>query len=133
MLVSDTNDYCFPCMSQLVFGTAHVKFEEKLTLVGFVFDKKLTWKPMLNKVCSKGRQALGTMFRLKSLLGCSDLAILFKAFVRSTLEYGNLEYFAAAPGYLQRLDRIQATAERLCGHSFTALGAEGRQDTPGTP
>ena len=122
MLVSNTNDYCFPCMSQLVFGAAHIKFEEELTLVGFVFDKKLTWKPMLNKVCSKGRQALGAMFRLKSLLGCSDLAILFKAFVRSTLEYGNLEYFAAAPGYLQRLDRIQATAERLCGHSFTALG-----------
>ena len=38
------------------------------------------------------------------------------------MEYGNLEYFAAAPGYLQRLDRIQATAERLCGHSLTALG-----------
>ena len=91
-------------------------------MVGFVFDKKLTWKPMLNKVCSKGRQAIGAMFRLKSLLGCSDLAILFKTFVRSTLEYGNLEYFAAAPGYLQRLDRIQASAERLCGHSFTALG-----------
>ena len=33
-----------------------------------------------------------------------------------------MEYFAAIPGYLQRLDRIQATAERLCGHSFTALG-----------
>ena len=104
------------------FGAAHVKFEEELTLVGFVLDKKLTWKPMLNKVCSKGRQALGAMFRLKSLLDCSDLAILFKAFVRSTLEYGNLEYFAAVPGYLQRLDRIQATAEWLCGHSFTAIG-----------
>ena len=76
------------------FGAAHVKFEEELTLVGFVLDKKLTWKPMLNKVCSKGRQALGAMFRLKSLLDCSDLAILFKAFVRSTLEYGNLECFA---------------------------------------
>jgi hypothetical protein len=32
-----------------------------------------------------------------------------------------LEYFAAAPRYLQRLDRIQTTAERLCGESFTAL------------
>lgn len=43
MLVSNTNDYCFPCMSQLVFGAAHVKFQEELALVGFVFNKKLTW------------------------------------------------------------------------------------------
>ena len=49
------------------------------------------------------------------------LAILYKAFVRSTLEYGNLEYFAAAPEYLQRLDRIQANAERLRNQKFTAL------------
>ena len=65
--------------------------------------------------------AIKVMFRLKGILGCSDLAILFKAFVRSTLEYGNLEYFAAAPGYLHRLDRIQANAERLCNQKFTAL------------
>jgi hypothetical protein len=51
-------------MSQLSFGAVHVKFEEELVFVGFVFDKKLTWKPMLNKVCSKGRQALGAMRRL---------------------------------------------------------------------
>jgi len=61
------------------------------------------------------------MFRLKGLLGCSDLAVLFKAFVRSILEYGNLEYLAAAPGYLQRFDRIQERAEKMCGRQFTAL------------
>ena len=69
----------------------------------------------MSKVCSKARQALGAIFRLKTLLGCSDLAVLFKASVQSTLEYGNLEYFAAAPGYLRRLDRVQERAERLCG------------------
>ena len=79
----------FLYMSQLFVGAVHVKLEEELVLVGFVFDKKLTWKPMLNKVCSNGRQALGAMHRPKNLLGCSDLAVLFKAFVRSTLEYGN--------------------------------------------
>ena len=77
MLVSNTKDCCFPMMSQLSFGTAHVKFEEQLLLVGFVFDRKLSWKPMLNRVCSKGRQALGAVFRLKGILGCSDLAMLF--------------------------------------------------------
>lgn len=78
MLVSNTSDYCFPYMPQLSFGAVHVKFEEEVVLVVFVFHKKLTWKPMLNKVCSKGRQALGAMRRLKNLLGCSELAVLSK-------------------------------------------------------
>ena len=102
MLVSNTKDSgIFPLMSQLRFGEAHIQFEEELLLVGFLFDKKLTWRPMVNRICSKARQALGAMFRLKGLLGFSDLAVLFKAFVRSILEYGNLEYLAAAPGSLQ--------------------------------
>jgi hypothetical protein len=69
MLVSNTQD-CgyFPMMSQLSFGGAHIQFEEELLLVGFVFDKKLTWRPMVSKVCSKVRQALGAMFRLKNCL-----------------------------------------------------------------
>ena len=51
MLVSNTQD-CgyFPMMSQLSFGGAHIQFEEELLLVGFVFDKKLTWRPMVSRV-----------------------------------------------------------------------------------
>ena len=83
MLVSNTKDSgIFPLMSQLCFGGAHIQFEEEELLVGSLFDRELTWRPMVNRICSKARQALGAMFRLKGLLGCSDLAVLFKAFVR---------------------------------------------------
>ena len=80
---------------------------------------------MVSRICSKARQlqALGAMFRLTSLFanGCSDLAVLLKAVVESILEYGNLGYLAAVPGYLQRFDRIQERAERVCGRQFIAL------------
>ena len=60
MLVSNTKDSgIFPLMSQLRFGDAHIQFEEELLLVGFLFDKKLTWRPMVSRICSKARQALG--------------------------------------------------------------------------
>jgi hypothetical protein len=122
MLVSNTQDCFYPAISQLVFCGKHIVFEEVLLLVGFLFDRKLTWKPMLDRVCSKSRQALGAVFRLKSMLRPSDIAVLYKAFVRSALEYGLLEYFAAAPGYLSKLDKIQRAAEKMCGMEFTPLG-----------
>jgi hypothetical protein len=122
MLVSNTRDCgCFPAMSRLVFGGAHVIFEEQLLLVGFLFDKKLTWGPMVDRVASKSRRALGAVRRMQKLLGSSDRAVLYKAFVRSILEYGLLEYIAAAPSHLSKLDRIQSNAERLCGIQFTPL------------
>jgi hypothetical protein len=121
LLISNTPDCCFPAFSQVVFGGAHIIFEEELTLVGFVIDRKLTFKPMVDKVASKARMALGAMRRLKSLLGSSDLAVLYKAFVRSIIEYGLLEYIAAAPSRLSKLDRIQSSAEKLCGIQFTPL------------
>jgi hypothetical protein len=121
MLVSNTKDCCFPAMSQLIFGGKHIAFEEELTLVGFVFDKKLTWKPMVDKVASKARRALGAVRRIKTLLGPGALVVMYKAFVRSILEYRLLEYLAAAPSHLCKLDRIQSSAERLCGCKFTPL------------
>ena len=38
---------------------------------------------------------------------------MYKAFVRSSIEYGNLEYMVAAQTHLKKLDRIQAAA--VCG------------------
>ena len=122
MLISNTRDCFYPMISQLVFCGKHIVFEEVLLLVGFLFDRKLTWKPMVDRVASKSRQALGAVFRLKRLLRPCDIAVLYKAFVRSVLEYGLLEYFAAAPGYLSKLDKVQRVAQRMCGIEFTALG-----------
>ena len=55
------------------------------------------------------------------MFGPSDLAILFKSFVRSVMEYGVLVYFGATEGNLARLDAIQSSAERLCRTKFRPL------------
>ena len=34
----------------------------------------------------------------------------YKAFVRSKIEYGNLIYWGAAEGFLEKLDRVQSSA-----------------------
>jgi hypothetical protein len=122
MLVSNTRDCMYPSVSQLVLGDGHITFVEELLVVGFLVDRKLTWRPMINRTRSKGRRALGGVRMLRDLLKPSDRATLYKSFVRSTIEYGLIEYRAAAPSNLAKLDEIQHSAEKLCETKFTPLG-----------
>ena len=46
---------------------------------------------------------------------------MYKAFVRSVMEFGNLEYMSAADTHLARLDTVQRSAQRICGSIFESL------------
>ena len=70
---------------------------KEMKLVGFILDNKWTFEPMLKHVSKKGRSKLGAIFRLRHHLDSANLEIMYKSFVRSSLEYGNLEYLSAAP------------------------------------
>jgi hypothetical protein len=93
----------------------------EMKLVGFTFDEKLSWATMISKLASKARSKLGALWRLRSVLDESNLGTMFKAFVRSVMEYGNLEYMSAAHTHLAKLDTVQRTAQRICGVSFEDL------------
>jgi len=114
-------DVIYPEICMLELDGERIAFEHELLIVGFLFDSKLSWEPMVRRVCSKGRSALGAVRRLQGLFAPSDLAILFKSFVRSVMEYGVLVYFGATEGNLARLDAIQSSAERLCRTKFRPL------------
>ena len=47
----------------------------------------------------------------------NNLEQMYKAFVRSSLEYGNLEYLSACDTHKEKLDRVQRAAERMGGFS----------------
>ena len=99
---------------------------DSLKLVGFTFDKKMTMAPMVKEISKKGRAKLAALYRLRPYLDSSNLEVMYKAFVRSSMEYGNLEYMISAPTNLQKLDRIQAAAEKLGNFQVETL--ESRRD-----
>ena len=78
----------------------------ELKLVGFIFDSKMSMVPMINHVARKARVKLGAIKRLQQHLDSKNLEIMYKVFVRSSLEYGNLEYMAAGSSYKGKLDRV---------------------------
>ena len=113
-------------VSRLRFQGKEIDFVKELKLVGFTFDSKMTMEPMVKKTSKKGRAKIAALFRLRPYLSSDNLELMYKAFVRSAMEYGSLEYMIAAPSNLQKLDRIQATAERLGGFKVESL--ESRRD-----
>jgi hypothetical protein len=98
-----------------------VKQVGQMKLVGFVLDSKLGWAGMVDRVCSKARARLGALFRMCGVLDSENKVLMYKAFIRSVLEFGCLQYMAAAPTHLHKLDTVQRMAERICGCSFEAL------------
>jgi hypothetical protein len=93
--------------------------------VGFVFDTRLSWDAMITQLCSKARSRLGALFRMCGVLDCENKALMYKAFVRSVMEYGCLQYMSASQVHIAKLDTVQRMAERICGCNFEPL--EGRR------
>ena len=113
-------------VSQLRFQGEKIEFVKEIRMVGFIFDEKMTMGPMVKKSSKKGRAKIAALFRLRPYLDSANLELMYKAFVRSAMEYGNLEYMIAAPSTLQKLDRVQAAAEKLGGFKVESL--EARRD-----
>ena len=89
-----------------------------MRLVGFVFDSKLKWAGMIDRVRSKARARLGALFRMCGVLNTGNRVLMYKAFIRSAMEYGCLQYMSASPTHTAKLDQVQRTAERICGCEF---------------
>ena len=130
------NGYALALMN-CVFSTSQVKKSRRST-IGWVeagricvsVDSEMTLEPMImiKRTSANGRATIAALHRLKPFLDSSILETMYNAFVRSSLECGNLHYMVAAPTHLQKLDRMQATAERL--GNFKVESPQTRRDAP---
>ena len=85
-----------PAVDLLEFNGVKIGYEEVLEIVGVIYDRKLTWASMVSEIASRGRGALGVLDQLGNLVISSDLATIYKYFIRSKMEYGNASYSGAA-------------------------------------
>ena len=83
-------------------------------MLGFCFDRRLTWAAMIDKMVSHSRQCLGCLRRILDYLDANTLQLAYKAFIRPIMEYGNVTIMGASVTQLGRLDAVQNTATSLC-------------------
>ena len=87
-----------PGMQQPTMNGKKIGFVSNMKLVGFTIVSKLNWeKTIACTAASRGKSMRGALYRMQSLLKPNDLQDVYKSFVRSKMDFGSIEYIAAAP------------------------------------
>ena len=76
-----------------------------------------TWAKHISNISSRAGQRLGALRRVASKRDVRDRATVYKAQVRSVMEYASLSWMSASPTTLGLLDLIQRKALRIIGTS----------------
>ncbi|MPC32059.1 hypothetical protein E2C01_025362 [Portunus trituberculatus] len=87
--------------------------QPELQILGVTFDSKLTYQTHIRQLTRASARKLACLLRMAGLLDSKGLELLYKAEIRSSLEYSCLAWGGAAPSHLAVLDKIQRRAERL--------------------
>lgn len=89
--------------------------------LGMWMDERLTWGTHIEKTVIKCEK----INNLLRCLGGSDwgaersvMLMIYRAMIRSSLDYGSFVFGAAAKTVLQKLDKVQTKALRICSGAF---------------
>ena len=88
---------------------------------GIIFDNKLSFKShieYLRRKCQKAMNLLKVLCHTDLGADREILLILYKACIKSRLDYGSIVYGSACKSYLHRLGPVQNQGLRLCLGAF---------------
>ena len=106
--------------ARILLNGVPIKNVKNAKFLGLVFDQKLTFKDHIQKLKEKCFKALNLLKVVAHQSWGADRETtmkLYRALVRSKLDYGSIVYGAAHQSYVNKLEPIQNSALRL------ALGA----------
>ena len=105
----------------IIFDGEELSVVDETTLVGLEIDEEMKWGPMVEKLATKARQRLGALS-----LDSDNLKTIYLMFIRSIMECNSTCWMGAAPSHLAKLDRVQASAEKL--GRFTVESLQSRRE-----
>ena len=86
---------------------------DEMDVLGVTYDSTLTFRRHIERLAREASGKLAALRRISWILDGKGLEVLYKAQVRSSLEYSCLAWGGAASRHLSLLDRVQARAVRL--------------------
>jgi len=102
----------------LFMASLPIEEVKSLKILGFHFDRRLTWDTMIHQLSTCCRQQMEASYRLRDYLSPKGLAVAFRSFVRPFCEYDGVSFIGASATHF---DKEQKLAERLSGCVFPAL------------
>ena len=104
-----------PSKLNLFFGNYKLTENNTLEILGVTFDSKLVWSKHISTIATRAGQRLGALRKVANKLDIQGRATVYKAQVRSVMEYASLSWINATPSNLQQLDNIQKKALKVIG------------------
>ena len=98
-----------------------IPVDEQHTFLGLIFDKKLNFIPHIKYLKSKCQKALNIHKVVSHYDWGADRKVLlrlYRALVRSKLDYGSFVYGSARASYIKILDPIHNQGLRICLGAF---------------
>lgn len=105
-------------------------FQSKKQFLGLVFDKRLTWQSHIDAIVLRCKKKLNI---LRCLTGTTwgssskSLLMVYRALIRSLIDYGCEAYDSASPSVKKPLDSIQYQALRICAGALPLTSLESLQ------
>jgi ribonuclease HI len=98
-----------------------IPYNDNIRFLGLVFDRKLTWAPHISQLKANCQRNLGLLRSLTSTTWGADQEILmhlYRALIRSKLDYAAIVYHSANKTTLEQLNTIPAEAIRIASGAF---------------
>ena len=99
-----------PCLQ--FFGTTLTE-TKTVELLGLTLSKDLSWKHGVTSMAKSAAQCTGLLRRVAPYLLPTQRAMIYKAIIRSKMEYASSAWFGATPTPLSQLDAVQRRAIRI--------------------
>jgi len=119
---------------KLTINGTPINVATEFKFLGVTFDRRLTWKPHIDAVIDKAKRALNLMRNVAGQgWGASKNALLciYKALIRSRIEFGYEVYYTASDHQLSRLDTIQRRMLLKCCGAFCTTASNALQQDCG--
>lgn len=94
----------------------NVDFCDHIKMLGVTFSADLTWDAFVNNLCKRANQRTYILKRMKKHLSKSDLILLYKSTILSTLEYNCPLLIGLNRKNTEKLEKVQRRCHRIiCG------------------
>ena len=100
---------------KLTFGHSAISNTNKIDILGLCYDKSLTYQSHITNIARRASGKIAALRRISWAVDQHSMEVLYKAQIRSTMEYAPLTWGAPAPTHLELLNKmhLDAEAERL--------------------
>lgn len=102
----------------LTFFGKRLKEVAEVKLLGVILTETMDWGKHVSTVTKKASKSIGILQRARRYCDAGAIAVIYKAFVRSRIEYCS-PLWIGAPG-LDQLDRLQRRCCRIMGYRHTS-------------